>query len=230
MAIETLLPNDNLIYATDEYGHRRRRTQQEVAVMELERDFKNFLDSSSLSTDDIQRLRGLSADYNVICTPLPEDDKDTRRTVLDYLSSDIPEANEIDSMGLRRLSSSLHGVTIVVDGYPMPISELELVYAIIEPSTEVIDRAVEDAAYFPIYSDASAEMPAKNEPVEPNEPQPDENEEWSDYDIFEADPPFEDKHTLRDELRPITGELARLGRKVISIVGVHSSHDHQRAA
>lgn len=222
MSIETLQYNDDLRYATDEYGYRRMRSDQEIAVIKLREQLKDYLCHSSLSTDDMQRLRSLSADYNVICAPFPDDDKVTRRTVLDNLSSDIPEANEIDATGLCRLSSSLHGTTIVVDGYPMPVSELELVYTLIEPSTDVLDRAVNDAAYFSVVSNRDEQV-TENRSVEVDSQVPTRISYDTDLEL-----PLEEKHTLRDELRPITDQLRHIGGKVISIVGLRPSVDNEK--
>lgn len=227
MSTETLQYNDDLKYAIDEYGYRRMRSEQEIAVIKLRKQLKDFLGHSSLTTDDMQRLRSLSADYNIICTPLPEEDKVTRRTVLNNLSSDIPEANEIDAMGLRRLSSSLHGVTVVVDGYPMPVSELELVYTLIEPSTDVLDRAVNDAAYFSVVGKSDEQV------SETRQAEVESQDSTSLSDDVDLELPLDEKHTLRDELQPITDQLRHIGGKVISIVGLRRPADdrkHQKIA
>lgn len=209
MATETLRSHYDLIYSVDEYGHRRRRTEQEIALIELKDRLKDFLDNSTLSFEDIQRLRSLSANYNVSSTPLPEDDIASRRLILDYLSSDLKESTEEDATGLRRLSSNLHGVTIVVDGYPLPINELELVYGIIEPSTESLNRPVEEAAYFYVPKlDEGSSME-----VQPTDVPKEDGEGWGDDDVFEPEFPT-------DRARLLAGKLARIGGRVISMIGL----------
>jgi hypothetical protein len=195
------------------------RTEQEIEIIKLEQEFKDFLKYSTLSADDKQHLRSLSADYAIICATLPEgsdegiDYQAVRRTALDHLSADFPELAEDNPLGLRRISGSVHGTVIVVDGRPMSPEELQLVYALIEPSKEVLDRAGEDAAYFYIAEKAD-EKPVEVEPVVV---EPVVSAEY-DIDAFEPDemPAIEDKHTLTDELRPIAKAL---GGMVISLVG-----------
>jgi hypothetical protein len=236
MTIETISSSDHSLYEGDSnsgYNYLTPRMSVQERMINLHRSqLMDILELSTLSDDDKQRLRRLSAGYVVACAPLDEDDESTelRRTILDNLSADIPELSNTGMMGLRRALSKEHPVTILIDGQPLTMTELEVVYSAIEPSKEVLDLAAESAAYFSVYDDADTEMPVEKEPVEPKEPQPYEGEEWNDYDIFEVEPIFDDKHTLRDELRPITGELVKLGRKVVSIVGLHSPAEHRRAA
>lgn len=232
MTTETLTSNRyDLTYATDEYGYRRRRSEQEIETILLGEKLQNVLDNSSLSDEDKQRLRGLSADYVVACAPLPAGvDEDTdydeiRRTMLSYMSSDLPEVTKVDSTGLRRMQDDIDGTKVMIDGYPLSVKELEVAYVLIEPSTEVLDRAVETAAYFYVanYTDEQAAEPALVE-AEPQVP--------AEYDIDEYEvnemPPIEEAHTLRDELR-------HLGGMVISIAGRRSrrtvvDESHQKIA
>jgi hypothetical protein len=234
MTIETISPSDHSSFESDyDYDYTTPRMSAQERIMRAHRmQLMSILELSTLSGDDKQRLRRLSADYVIASAPLDEDEEgvELRRIILDNLSTDIPELSNTGMMGLRRAPSKEHPVTILIDGQPLTGAELEAAYTAIEPSKEVLDRATEDAAYFPVYNDADAEAPVEKESVEPKEPQPYEGEEWNDYDIFEVEPIFDDKHTLRDELRPITGELVKLGRKVVSIVGLHNPAEHRRAA
>ena len=224
MATETFSGSDNeLRYATDEYGRRRMRTDQEIEIIKMGRQFKDFLAYSTLSNEDKQRLRRISADYVVGSVTLPlknddhEDYDEMRRSLLHHVSSDLPLASEGSPFGLCRMLGGANGVTIVADGHPLSMKELEHVYIFIEPSTEVLDRAVKDAAYFYVAS-TTDEGPIE---AEPQTPTPAEY----DFDYYEADekPAFEDRHTLLDELRqlrPFTDQLKQLGGRVISIVGL----------
>lgn len=223
MTTETRSTSDyDLRFAIDEYGYRRKRSQREIDDIKLGRELQEFLKHSTLTEDDKQRLRGLSADYTVACASFPEknDENDydaVRSSVLAYLSADLPEATEEDALGLRRLSGGNQIVKITVDGHPLSMEEFRLVYTLIPPSAEVLDHVVEDAAYFYVANEAE-KSPVESAPAEPEPTVPAEY----DIDYFEADdmPPIEEKHTLRDELRPITDQLKYLGGKVISIVAL----------
>jgi hypothetical protein len=231
MTTETLTSNRyDLTYATDEYGYRRRRSEQEIETIVLGEKLQNVLDNSSLSADDKQRLRGLSADYVVACAPLPagvdggNDYDETRRTMLNYMSSDLPEVTKVGSTGLRRRQGSIDGVQIVIDGYSLSVKELEVAYTLIEPSTEVLDRAVESAAYFyiPNHTDerTTEAVPSESEPQVPAE---------YDIDEFEVNemPPIEEAHTLRDELRHLGGMVISIaGRRRVAVV----DESHQKIA
>ena len=239
MTTETLTSNRyDLTYVIDEYGRRSRRSEREIEAIILSENLQRVLDNSSLSDDEKQRLRGLSADYVIACTPLPagtdegNDYDETRRVMLGYLSADFPEVTKVDSTGLRRMQDDTEGVKIRVDGYSLSIEELELVYRLIRPSTEVLDRAVSDAAYFYV-ADRVGEVPAEASPDDPASQDPAEY----DTDWYEADelPAIEESHTLRDELKPITDQLRHISSKVISIVGLRppaasTDRSHQKIA
>ena len=222
MTTETFTSNRyDLTYWTDEYGFRHRRSEQEIETIILTEKLQNVLNSSSLSDDDKQRLRALSAEYVVACAPLPAgmdegtDYDEIRRTMLGYMSSDFPEATKLDSAGLRRMQGNSGKTKIMIDGRPLSVEELEVVYMLIEPSAVVLDRAVEDAAYF--VGNHIGEQPAEasTDDSEPKSP--------AEYDIdwYEADeqPSIEEAHTLGDELRPLKDQLRHLGGIVISITG-----------
>ena len=232
MTTETLTSNRyDLTYAIDEYGYRRRRSEREIEAIVLCEGLKKVLDDSSLSDDDTQRLRGLSAEYVVACAPLPAGaDEDTdydeiRRTMLGYMSSDLPEATKVDSTGLRRMQDDIDGTKIMIDGRPLSTKELEVAYMLIEPSTEVLDRAVESAAYFYVANHIDEQV-AEPTPVESG-PQVPAEYDIDEYEVNEM-PFIEEAHTLRDELR-------QLGGMVISIAGRRSrravvDESHQKIA
>lgn len=225
MAVETFSSSNTYSprYWTDEYGRRHLYTQQEIDIKNLDQEFKDFLSQSTLTSDDMQRLRRLSADYVVLSSQLPEENSNendydrTRRTILDYISSDLLEATEEDMLGLRRQLSVHNGTVITIDGQPLSTHELELMYTLIKPSSEVLDRAVEDAAYF--YIPAKEVQSVESVPGSHKQEQPQIPAEY-DIDYFEPDeePSIEERHTLRDELQPITDGLVRLiGGAVISL-------------
>jgi hypothetical protein len=176
----------------------------------------SLLELSTLSSDDKQRLRQLSADYVVATTPLPDEESELRRTILDNLSADIPELDgSYDMMGLRRASSREHPVTILVDGQPLTEMQLGVVYTAISPSKSALDLAERSSAYFvePVFDDSDLVM-SEHVDVE----HAIERELRGDYNVDDLMPAIETRHTLMDELRPITGGLAKIGGVVLSIV------------
>jgi hypothetical protein len=240
MNIETTSSNNRSSSAGEghpDYGYLVPRLSAEEDAIKLHRSrIMDTLELSTLSADNKQRLRRLSADYAMAIAPLPTDDEGEcemallKRMILNNLSADIPELSDTGMMGLRRTIGKEESIEILIDGQTLSEAELMVAYAAIEPSKEVLDLAVESAAYLAMASDESVESRVEQEPSEHEEPQPDTGEEWGDYDIFEPEPLFDDKHTLMDELRPITGKLAKLGGKVVSIVGLRSPDEHRRAA
>lgn len=238
MTIETISPSNHSSFESDDdsgYNYLTPRMSAQERMIDLHRSqLMDTLELSTLSDDDKQRLRRLSADYAIALVSVPEADKNNeeekkemellKRTILDYLSADIPELSNTGMMGLCRASSKEHPVTILIDGQPLDEVQLSVAYSAIKPSKEVLDRAVEDAAYFYVPSAADAE-PVKESPAELPESQPDSDEKWDDRDIYEEDVPFFDKkHTVRDEI----DYLAEVGGRVISMMGMHRPIDRQR--
>jgi hypothetical protein len=228
MTTETLTSNRyDLTYATDEYGYRRRRSEQEIEAIVLCEGLKKVLDDSSLSDDDKQRLRGLSADYVVARAPLPAgvgedtDYDEIRCAMLGYMSSDLPEVTKIESTGLRRMWDDIDGTKVMIDGYPLSTKELEVAYMLIEPSTEVLDRAVETAAYFYAanHTDEQADEAAPNE----SEPQVPAEYDIDEFEVNEI-PSIEDAHTLRDELRHLGGMVISIAVRRSRRAVVDESH------
>ena len=144
MSIETLHNNDYVAF-TDRDGNTCYRSAEEQAEIDRNAELKMFLEHSSLSDGDLQHLRAISAEYAVVTTPIPESEKDERREVLDYLLSDLPRVKEEDFMGLRKSNKITDAATVTIDGCPISVEDLSQVYMAIEPSTEVLDRAVEEA-------------------------------------------------------------------------------------
>lgn len=218
-----------------------KMSTQEQMIKLYRSEVMNILELSTLSGDDKQRLRRVSADYATALVSLPDaegDDKEEverlKRMILDYISSDLPDVNSTYTMGLGRALSKDRPPTIVIDGQPLTESQLAVAYAAIEPSKEVLDRAGEDAAYFPIEAAVVNEVvvtPQTSVLTEGGEVRIDTANTGVDDTLpEEIEPVFDEPHTLRDELRPITGKLIRLGGKVVSIVGLHSPAEQRRAA
>lgn len=184
---------------------------------------KDLLDEAMLSEDDKQLLRKVSADFLVASAVRDEDDIAARRTILQYASSDLQDFYGENGAGLRRHVSQEGDVTILIDGRELEEVELSIMYRLIEPSTQVLDAAVAYAAPIEIVKDDIEEL--EGTPAA----EPDEAEEWADLDIFEYDhePPIEEAHTFRDELRPITGKLIKIGSKVARLSGVRVKHIEQ---
>lgn len=228
MTVETYVSNDyELEYTVDEYGRRRRRTEEEKKTIKLGMKFKDFLRDSSLSDDDKQQLRTISAEYAIACTALPESDVNhdydsMRRSVLTYLVSDLPVAADEYELGLYKVSDeNSDGVALAIDGRVLDASEVSLMYTLIKPSAEVLDRASADTAYCYVAT-ASGDQAAEplSGQTEPEEHPLSDPAEY-DLDDFEPDqePAIEDKRTLRDKLRPVTGGVARLlGWTAISLM------------
>lgn len=239
MNIETTSSNDRSSSASESYSVYDYLTPhlsaEEDTIKAYRSQVMDTLELSTLSVDNKQRLRRLSADYVMAITPLPADNEGEhemallKRVILDNLSGDIPERSDTGMMGLRRTLGKEGAIEILIDGRALSDTELMVAYTAIEPSKEVLDLAVESAICLPVVSDEGGESQSEAEPNEPEEAQLG-NEEWDDYDIFEPEPLFDDKHTLLDELRPITGKLVKLGGKVVSIVGLRGPDEHRHAA
>lgn len=228
MAVETFSSNKrDLRYSVDEHGRRYRRTQQEMDVIELGEEFGGILDQSTLSDDDKQQLRSISARYVMATTPLPEEDSfvETRHAILDYLTSDLPELVDQSTSGLCRVSNELGPTQVAVDGRRLSTHELELIYTVIEPSREVLDGVTDETLLWHVdtidtrVTKAAAEDDDVQDPAE------------YDIDYFEADelPSIEERHTLRDELQPISDRLRLIGGTVVSIVGRRRASDESTA-
>lgn len=221
-----------------DYLAPKMSAHQEQMIKLYRSEVMGILELSTLSDDDKQRLRRVSADYAIALVSLPDaegDDKEEaellKRTILDYISADLPDLSNTYTMGLGRALSKDRPATIVIDGQPLTEAQLAVAYSAIEPSKEVLDRAGESAAYSPVAFDTEVEVALSSELIELTGSRSDVKPVWTDDPIFEElEPIFDKPHTLRDELRPITGKLARLGGKVISIVGLHTPAEHRRAA
>lgn len=182
---------------------------EEIALGEIRPDVVEILRDSDLSDDDKQRLRKVSADYVVQTRIIPDEEIELRKLILENISSDIPDMNEAGMFGLRRLLSRDHGAVLLVDGQPLTIAQLEVVYTAIEPSKNVLDLAEDQSRPTVFAAEATLE---------------EEQEDEQDLDTYEyvMRPAIEDASTLLAELRPFTAKLTEFGGRVVSIVGLRS--------
>ena len=210
MSIETL-HNNNYVEYTDREGNLCYRSPEEQAEIDRNAELKDFLDHSSLSDEDLQYLRSISAEYAVVCAPIPEADAE-RKEVLDYLMADIPVLSKADNKGLRRFGVPVEGIALAIDGKQISVEELEYLYMAIEPSADVLDRAVEEAALDHMNMVAT-EQPTIPQVVEAEEAVADQVE-VSHEDVIVSVPHHEVAH-------PVTDRVKHFSHRVLEIVGVH---------
>jgi hypothetical protein len=180
-----------------------------------------LLDTSSLSYADKQQLRKLSADYVMATTSYPEEETAARREILENLSADVPLYGFEGEYGLRRTLSKHYAPIMLVDGTPITADEFNVLYTVIEPSTEVLDLVTNVDP-----------LESATEPVAQMIELPDETLVDMDVDAMEElafyeqmQPALEQPHRPLDEFLPITGPLLKLGSKVVQLVGF-GSHSH----
>ena len=224
MSIETLSIPTSVVESDDTYYHTEEIKLRQYFNMYAP-GCMDMLEEAELSEGDLQLLRKVSANYVIASAIRDENDEAARRTILQYASSELAEYQDDKPQGLSRIISDNGDVSICVDGRALTNAELGLMYQLIEPSSEVLDRAARDAQPIGVTDDAY--MMAFTHEVAGVTLE--ESSKVDHLTIYEDDPQLAyEMHTFKDELAPIAGALDKFRRSVIRISGVRIAHDEKQ--
>jgi hypothetical protein len=179
------------------------------AVVEREKQLRNLIDNAELSSVQQQQLRQISAHYAVRVAPVPEENLRFRDRCLQeaIIQSDLPvyDGQAVENRGVSFDLAENSMVAVYVNDTKLTQAQLEDVYRLIPMPDHVDLEAVRIA-----FEQSKKVIEVAETPTLPEE----------GIHPALAQPAIEAPRTVKEELKPITAQAAKVTDKILQLVGV----------